>query len=127
MPRRICFSPGNFARLPASRRGARPCRRPKQADRGTASIGHANTVAKAITRLGGTPHWSFGAFPVEMDLKKIFDGQLEKEKLALKLHQQIVGMITDYSIRNDLSNYLKKKNRILERLKKSSNEIELIF
>jgi bacterioferritin len=68
---------------------------------GTASIAHADTVAKAITKLGGNPHWSFGSFPAEMDLKKIFEGQLEKEKLALKLHQQIVGMLTDYSIRND--------------------------
>ena len=90
---------------------------------GTASIGHANTVAKAITRLGGTPHWSFGAFPAEMDLKKIFDGQLEKEKLALKLHQQIVGMITDYSIRNDFielpkeeESHIRTVEKILTRL-----------
>ena len=90
---------------------------------GTASIGHADTVAKAITRLGGTPHWSFGSFPTEMDLKKIFEGQLEKEKLALKLHQQIVGMITDYSIRNDFielpkeeESHIKTVEQILTRL-----------
>jgi len=90
---------------------------------GTASIGHADTVAKAITRLGGTPHWSFGSFPTEMDLKKIFEGQLEKEKLALKLHQQIVGMITDYSIRNDFiklpkeeESHIKTVEKILTRL-----------
>ena len=90
---------------------------------GTASIGHADTVAKAITRLGGTPHWSFGSFPTEMDLKKIFEGQLEKEKLALKLHQQIVGMITDYSIRNDFiklpkeeESHIKTVEEILTRL-----------
>jgi bacterioferritin len=90
---------------------------------GTASIGHADTVAKAITRLGGTPHWSFGYFPTEMDLKKIFEGQLEKEKLALKLHQQIVGMITDYSIRNDFielpkeeESHIKTVEQILTRL-----------
>ena len=68
---------------------------------GTASVGHADTVANAITKLGGTPHWSFESFPAEMDLKKIFQAQLEKEKLALKLHQQIVGLITDSSIRDD--------------------------
>ena len=90
---------------------------------GTASIAHADTVAKAITRLGGTPHWSFGSFPTEMDLKKIFEGQLEKEKLALKLHQQIVGMITDYSIRNDFiklpkeeESHIKTVEEILTRL-----------
>ena len=90
---------------------------------GTASIGHADTVAKAITRLGGTPHWSFGSFPTEMNLTKIFEGQLEKEKLALKLHQQIVGMITDYSIRNDFirlpkeeESHIKTVEKILTRL-----------
>ena len=90
---------------------------------GTASIAHADTVAKAITRLGEVPHWSFGSFPTEMDLKKIFEGQLEKEKLALKLHQQIVGMITDYSIRNDFielpkeeESHIKTVEQILTRL-----------
>jgi rubrerythrin len=45
--------------------------------------------------------WSFVSFPIEMDLKRIFRMQLEKEKLALKLHQQIIGMITDFSIRDE--------------------------
>ena len=76
---------------------------------GTASIGHADTVAHAITRLGGTPHWSFGSFPAEMDLKKIFQGQLEKEKLALKLHRQIVGLITDSSLRDKFSGLAKEE------------------
>ena len=90
---------------------------------GTASIAHADTVARAITKLGGNPHWSFGSFPAEMDLKKIFEGQLEKEKLALKLHQQIVGMLTDYSIRNDFiglpkeeESHIKTVEKILTRL-----------
>ena len=68
---------------------------------GTASIGHADTVAHAIAKLGGSPRWSFGSFPAEMDLKKIFEGQLEKEKLALKMHQQIIGMITDIPLRDE--------------------------
>ena len=90
---------------------------------GTASIGHADTVAHAITKLGGTPHWSFGSFPAEMDLKKIFKAQLEKEKLALKLHQQVVGMITDFSIRDEFIGlpkeeelHIKTVEKILARL-----------
>jgi rubrerythrin len=58
-----------------------------------------------------------------MDLKKIFAEQLEKEKLALKLHQQILGMITDYSIRNDFielpkeeESHIKTVEQILTRL-----------
>ena len=90
---------------------------------GTASIGHADIVAHAITKLGGTPHWSFGTFPAEMDLKKIFKAQLEKEKLALKLHQQVVGMITDFSIRDEFIGlpkeeelHIKTVEKILARL-----------
>jgi len=90
---------------------------------GTASIGHADTVAHAVTKLGGTPHWSFGSFPAEMDLKKIFKAQLEKEKLALKLHQQVVGMITDFSIRDEFIGlpkeeelHIKTVEKILARL-----------
>jgi len=66
---------------------------------GTASIGHADTVSRAITKLGGKPNWTLGPFPHEKDLKKIFQEQLEKEKLALQLHQQIVGLTTDSSLR----------------------------
>src|SRR5271157_998308 len=91
---------------------------------GTASIGHADTVDKAITRLGGTPHWSFGSFPTELDLKKIFQGQLEKEKLALKLHQRIVGLIIDSSMRDKFIGmtkeeelHIKTVEAILKRLK----------
>ena len=53
---------------------------------GVVSIKHADTVADAITALGGTPQWDFEPAPDEIDLKKIFYPQLEKEKLALKLH-----------------------------------------
>lgn len=91
---------------------------------GTASIDHADIVSNAITKLGGIPHWSFGAFPDEMDFNKIFQNQLEKEKLALKLHNQIVGLITDYSIRNKFAemakeeeHHIKTVEKILERLK----------
>jgi bacterioferritin len=90
---------------------------------GIASIGHADTVAHAIIKLGGTPHWSFGSFPAEMDLKKIFQAQLEKEKLALKLHQQMVGLIADSSMRDkfiglakDEESHIKTVGEILARL-----------
>jgi bacterioferritin (cytochrome b1) len=91
---------------------------------GTASVNHADIVSNAITGLGGTPHWSFGAPPGEMDFNKIFQTQLEKERLALKLHNQIVGLITDYSTRNKFIEMAREKElhiktveKILERLK----------
>ncbi|HXY74299.1 MAG TPA: ferritin-like domain-containing protein [Dehalococcoidales bacterium] len=70
---------------------------------GTASVGHADTVAKAITKLGGNPHWSFASFPTGVNLRKIFQEQLEKEKLALRLHQQITGLVTDYTLRDNFA------------------------
>ena len=62
---------------------------------GVVSIKHADTVADAITALGGTPQWDFESAPDEIDLKKIFRVQLEKEKLALKLHSETTDMIND--------------------------------
>jgi rubrerythrin len=53
-----------------------------------------------------------------MDLKRIFEGQLEKEKLALKLHQQILGMITDYSIRNDFIELPKEEEAHIKTVEK---------
>jgi bacterioferritin len=62
---------------------------------GIASISHFDTVSKAITKLGGVPRWSFEPYPYGQDLKKIFQVQLEKENLALQLHQQIAAMTSD--------------------------------
>ena len=85
---------------------------------GTASIGHADIVAHAIIKLGGTPHWSFGSFPTQMDLTKIFQGQLEKEKLALKLHQQIIGLTTDSSLRDKFSGMAKEEESHVKTVEK---------
>jgi bacterioferritin (cytochrome b1) len=62
---------------------------------GVVSIKHADTVADAIIALGGKPQWDFEPAPDEIDLKKIFSAQLEKEKLALKLHSASAGMVND--------------------------------
>ena len=73
---------------------------------GTASIAHLDTVIDTLTKLGGTPRWSFESFPNELNLRKVFQIQLEKEKLALRLHQQIAGMTMDADLRdkfNELS------------------------
>lgn len=55
---------------------------------GQDSMRHANIVAAAIQELGGTPQWGFDPFPEGMSLAQIFELQLEKEKLALYLHQR---------------------------------------
>jgi bacterioferritin (cytochrome b1) len=94
---------------------------------GIASIGHADTVARTIINLGGTPHWSFESFPDEINLKTIFEVQFDKEKFALKLHQQVVALVTDSSTRDkfigmvqDEESHIKTVEQILERLSKLS-------
>ncbi|MGA2367196.1 MAG: ferritin-like domain-containing protein [Dehalococcoidia bacterium] len=66
---------------------------------GVVSIKHADTLADAITGLGGTPQWDFEPAPQEMDLKKIFMVQMEKEKMALKLHTESANMVADASLK----------------------------
>jgi len=85
---------------------------------GTASIGHADTVSRAITKLGGRPNWTLGPFPQEKDLRKIFQEQLEKEKLALKLHQQIVGLTTDSSMRSQFIEMAKEEELHIKTVEK---------
>jgi bacterioferritin len=85
---------------------------------GTASISHFDTVSKAITKLGGVPHWSFEPFPQGLDLKKIFQLQLEKERLALKLHQQIAGMTLDLSLVDKFSTLSKEEGLHIQTVEK---------
>jgi bacterioferritin (cytochrome b1) len=67
---------------------------------GTASIKHANVIADTIAKLGGRPVWSFDDFPNEDNIVDVFKRQLEKEKLALELHQQSVSLADDMSLVN---------------------------
>ncbi len=74
---------------------------------GYASMNHADVVASAIRELGGEPEWSFESIPQERDLVKVFQVQLEKEKLALELHQQSSDSVQDGPLRERLSNLAK--------------------
>jgi bacterioferritin len=59
---------------------------------GTDSVRHADIVSRAITTLGGRPAWTFAPLPEDFDILQIFRIQLEKEKLALKLHRQAADL-----------------------------------
>jgi bacterioferritin len=65
---------------------------------GTASIKHANVIADTITKMGGQPAWSFDDFPNEDNLVDIFKMQLEKEKLALQLHEESANLVDDVTL-----------------------------
>ena len=90
---------------------------------GVVSIKHADTVADAITALGGTPQWDFEPAPDEIDLKKIFYSQLEKEKLALKLHSDGAHMVLDKSWRTRFEAMAKQE---VEHIKLVENILKLI-
>ena len=70
---------------------------------GAASIHHAGVVADAITESGGEPDWYFELYPEGRDIITIFKEQLEKEKMALDLHELCTNMVS--------SNALKEKFR----------------
>jgi len=90
---------------------------------GSASIRHADVVANTITQLGGEPDWSMELYPDEMDTVEIFQTQLEKEKLALKLHSESADLVPSSSLQVKLSTLAREEeqhiqivNRILSRL-----------
>ena len=91
---------------------------------GNASIKHADTVASAISILGGNPEWGFESVPLGNDLVEIFEKQLDKEKLALQLHQESASIIQDKALKlkfdqlaRDEEWHIKVVNDILLRLR----------
>lgn len=91
---------------------------------GNASVKHADTVANAITSLGGNPEWGFEAAPMGKDLIEIFEQQLDKEKLARDLHQQSANLISDKLLKlrfaqlaKDEEGHIQIVNDILARLR----------
>ena len=93
---------------------------------GNASVKHADTVADAISTLGGNPEWAFEAPPVGKDLVEIFEKQLDKEKIARQLHQESANLIQDGVLKlkferlvKDEEGHIQIVNNILTRLRQS--------
>ncbi len=91
---------------------------------GIASIAHADTIANAIKKLGGEAIWSFEQLPDEDNLVKIFQLQLEKEKVALKLHQQVAALITDSQIKEQISRLAQEERSHIKSAEKIIAELE---
>ena len=92
---------------------------------GSASIKHADTVAQAITTLGGNPEWAFESAPTGKDMVEVFKKQLDKEKLALQLHKESASLIQDKTLKlkfeqlaRDEEWHIKIVDDILSRLRK---------
>ena len=81
---------------------------------GSDSIRHADIVAGVISGLGENPLWSFEAFPEETNLVKVFQVQLEKEKLALQLHRQSSDLVLDSSLRDRFRNMAKEEEQHIQ-------------
>ena len=87
------------------------------------SINHAVTVASILSQLGGNQHWSFDSPPEHNDLTKMFERQLQEEKLAWELYWQSSSLIEDSSFRvklielaKDEVQHIKMVEEILSRL-----------
>jgi bacterioferritin len=85
---------------------------------GEASIGHADTVANTIIKLGGSPRWSFKPLPYNPDVIKIFEIQLEKEKQALQLHRHSAGLVLDSSLRDNFNKLAKEEEQHVKAVEK---------
>lgn len=90
---------------------------------GTASVSHADIVARAITKLGGNPVWTFAPPPDNPDIVHIFQNQLKKEEEVYKLHHEAAGLISPgtlaaafESIAADEKRHIEMVKRILQKL-----------
>ena len=70
---------------------------------GEDSMHHADVVAGIITELGGTPNWNFQMMDSIEDLPAILKQQLEKEELAVKLHERTAAMAPGQELRKRLA------------------------
>ncbi len=81
---------------------------------GSASIRHADVVANTITQLGVEPDWSIELYPEDMETVEIFQTQLEKEKLALKLHRESADLVPSSSLQVKLSNLAREEEQHIQ-------------
>ena len=78
---------------------------------GAASIYHADVVSNIITKLGGKPDWSFELFPEGVGIKKIFQNQLARERLALQLHRGSAELMSSSPHSGALSNLAREEEQ----------------
>ena len=90
---------------------------------GEYSTRHADITAKTIQELEGEPVWDFEPFPELENLTSIMHNQLDKEKLALRLHAQAANLAPNPSLRdtftqlsNEESGHIELVKTILSRL-----------
>jgi bacterioferritin len=99
---------------------------------GLASIRHADVVADASHRLGGNPISHFESIPDNPDLVDLFTQQLDKENLALSLHQQCAELTKDeelklelFGIADEEKAHIKTTEKIIFNLKQGAKDQEL--
>ena len=86
---------------------------------GATSIHHADVVASIISKLGGTPNWSFEPLPGMVDIEQLFQKQLAKERMALQLHKGSAEMMAPGPDRDALQALAKEEEyhvQIAERI-----------
>ncbi|MCL4369315.1 MAG: ferritin-like domain-containing protein [Chloroflexi bacterium] len=90
---------------------------------GESSVRHADVTAQVLRTLGAVPPFpAFEALPADPP-KRIFERQLEYEKLALMLHSEAAGLVEEWrpilqSIADEERSHIRIVERILEQLGK---------
>lgn len=70
---------------------------------------HGDVISKIICELGGQPDWSIEPAPDDTDMVAIIETQLEKEKFALHMHKQCVGLAKTLAHREKLCKLVKEE------------------
>ena len=81
---------------------------------GEYSTRHADVVAKAIRELGGEPIWNSDSFPKSASLTQIFRTQLDKEKLALRLHTEVANLVPNLIWRDKFTQIAKEEKEHID-------------
>src|SRR3989304_9998521 len=91
---------------------------------GSASVRHADVVARAIMRLGGTPSWTFEPFSFDDSLAGIFQRQLEKEETARRLHRETAVLAPDPSLRTEFEQLAREEESHIRTVKEILKRLE---
>ena len=70
---------------------------------------HGDVISKIIWELGGEPDWTIEPPPDDTDMVVIIEKQLEKEKFALHMHKQCVGLAKTLSHREKLKKLVEEE------------------
>ena len=81
---------------------------------GMDSTRHADIVTNAVRELGGEPSWTLEPFPESESQTQLFRIQLDREKLASVIYEEVAGMAKSPVLRDKVNQLItEEKGHIL--------------